>query len=150
MHLEFFQFQDNMNYTTNYKISNISVINNREEFQNLVIQVEVICTIEIEQLNKTIEIPLCSLLSIPSTGENYIPFENISKEKYIEWVLENNQHKIDMIVNRYFEIENLNQQNSQNVKQNVVVKTFTENELGNIEISNVRNILEQQIEDSID
>lgn len=139
-----------MNYTTNYKISNISVINNREEFQNLVIQVEVICTIEIEQLNKTIEIPLCSLLSIPSTGENYIPFENISKEKYIEWVLENNQHKIDMIVNRYFEIENLNQQNSQNVKQNVVVKTFTENELGNIEISNVRNILEQQIEDSID
>jgi hypothetical protein len=139
-----------MNYNTNYKIKNVNVLDTFNDFQNLISKVEIDCEINIPELNKFIQLPLVSLLSIPNNNENYISFDDITKEKIIEWVLKDNQYKIDMIVNRTLEIEKIKKQSVMNNQQKITTKTFTENDLGKLEFLSEKNISDQIFEESVE
>ena len=139
-----------MNYNTNYKIKNVNVLDTFNDFQNLISKVEIDCEINIPELNKSIQLPLVSLLSIPNNNENYISFDDITKEKIIEWVLKDNQYKIDMVVNRTLEIEKIKKQSVMNNQQKITTKTFTENDLGKLEFLSEKNISDQIFEESVE
>ena len=150
MHLNSLYLTDNMNYNTNYKIKNVNVLDTFNDFQNLISKVEIDCEINIPELNKSIQLPLVSLLSIPNNNENYISFDDITKEKIIEWVLKDNQYKIDMVVNRTLEIEKIKKQSVMNNQQKITTKTFTENDLGKLEFLSEKNISDQIFEESVE
>lgn len=132
-----------MNYDTNYKIKDVTVLGTVDDFQNLIHKIEIICEISINELNEIIQLPLVSLLPIPQDTENYIPFEDITKETLIEWVLRDNQYKIDMVVNRMLQINKTKQPSDTNKQQKLTIKTFTENQSGNLEFINEKTFSEQ-------